>query len=186
MKIFKNKMVVGLLVLLIIIGSAAALIKFQDNKLYRQLESVNYDEVLSSDVATVYYYYQDTCHFCESIKGEMQKFSDAVNTNDNIEFKLVDMKDPYNKAAWYDWDAHNKKYGEGSSPEENPDYKSDPSEMKTIDDIKITGTPTMIYVKDNQVIDYKVGSEVFDLLDNVINEYNLDVTLDSSVYGQGV
>ncbi len=186
MKIFKNPAIIGLIVLLVILGGAAKYISYQQNALYRSQEQANYDEVLSSDTPTVYYYYQDTCHFCESIKGEVTKFTDVVNKRDDIDFVLVDMKTAKNQQAWYDWDSHNKKYGEGSKPEENPDYISDPAEMKKIDDIKITGTPTMIYVKDKQVQEYVVGPDVFDLLDVVINEFDLGLDLDETVYGQGV
>ncbi len=186
MKIFKNPAMIGLIVLLVILAGAAKFISYQQNALYRTQEAVDYDEVLSSETNTVYYYYQDTCHFCESIKGEVTKFVDVVNKREDIDFVLVDMKTAKNQPAWYDWDSHNKKYGEGTSPDENPNYISNPKEMKQIDDIKITGTPTMIYVKNKQVEEYAVGQEVFDLLNVVINEYDLGLELDETVYGQGV
>ncbi len=184
--IFKSKPFIGLVVLLVILGGAYGILNSQSNSFYRTQATANYDEVLDSDVPTIYYYYQDTCHFCESIKGEVQKFADVVNERDDVNFVLVDMKTAYNQPGWYDWDAHNAKYGEGTSPSENPDYISDPKEMKKINDVKITGTPTMIYVKDHEVQDYQIGSAVFDILNNVIDEFDLGIDLDETVYGQGV
>lgn len=162
------------------------LITVSGNQFYANQTSVDYDQVLSSDTPTVYYYYQDTCHYCDSIKGELEKFTDVVNQRDELNFALVDMQTNKNAAAWYDWDAHNEIYGEGSAASDNPNYITSPTDMHNIDDIKISGTPTMIYVKDNQVVDYQIGADVFTLLDAIIEEFNLDISLDASVYGQGV
>lgn len=179
-----NKLVIGLGFLL---GVSVLLLGYvSDNTvdIYKTVEKVKYDEVLNAEKPTIYYYYQDTCHFCNSIKGELTKFNDKVINNDEINFKLVDMKSPSNSNAWYDWDAHNKKYGKDTPASKNPNYISDPSKMKAVDDIKITGTPTMIYVKNQKVVDYQVGKDVFKILNQAIKDANLDLKLDESVYGK--
>lgn len=183
MKFLKNPLIL-ILIFLIISISAIGVIKSQARDVYSELEKVNYDQVLEEEKPTIYYYFQTTCHFCESIKGELTKFIDAIPDDNPVEVKLVDMRATKNTTAWYDWDAHRKKYGANSDASANPNYISDPKQMKKIDDIKITGTPTMIYVKDGQVIDYQVGPDVFKILNNVVEEFDLNVNLDSSVYGK--
>ncbi len=184
MKFFKNPIIIFLLFILIISIGVLGYFSVSTPNLYQEVENTSYKSVLDSDTPTVYYYYQTTCHYCESIKNEMTKFNNAVSENNAIDFKLVDMKDANNQDAWYDWDTHNKKFGQNTPPTANPNYISDPNKMKKIDDIKITGTPTMIYVKNHQVVDYQVGKDVFKLLNQVISEYKLNITLDDSTYGK--
>lgn len=152
--------------------------------LYKDQEHVNYDQVFDSNTPTIYYYYQDTCHFCNSIKNQITDFAQIVNAREDINLKLIDMKKDKNKIAWYDWDSHNKKYGENNNPKLNPNYKYNPKDLKKINDIKITGTPTMIYVENKKVVQYEVGKDVFKVLENVKNKYNINYKFDSSKYGE--
>ncbi len=180
-----KKISIFLILIIVVVIGILITIKINNYDIYKEQEHVQYNEVLTNtNEPTIYYYYQDTCHFCKSIKSQVTDISKIINNTQGINIKLVDMKDPKNNKSWYDWDEHNKKYGQGTSPETNPDYISNPKDMKTYEDIKITGTPTMIYVKNNQVIDYKVGSDVFDILESVNKEFNLGYTFDRSKYGK--
>lgn len=184
MKFLKNPIIIILIISLFIGIISIGVINSKSQNIYKELSYASYDEVLDSKDPTVYYYFQTTCHYCESIKGELTKFVNKIPDESSLELKLIDMKDAKNSAAWYDWDSHNKKYGNNTPASNNPNYIDNPELMKNINDIKITGTPTMIYVKDNKVIDYQVGKDVFKLLNKVIDENNIDVTLDDSVYGK--
>ncbi len=185
MKVFKNPLIAIIIILLFVSVSVLGYFSVSGTDLYKELDYVKYDEVLTkTEDPTIYYYFQDTCHFCQSIKGEMTKLNEAIPEDSKFSIKLVDMKDPQNTAAWYDWAAHEKEYGKNTPATDNPNYISNPSEMKKVEDIKVTGTPTMIYVKDNKVIDYQVGQKVFDLLDNAISDNGINVKLDPSVYGK--
>ncbi len=178
---------ISIFLILIITTIIISLVVIKVNKfdIYKEQEHVLYNEVLTdTSEPTIYYYYQDTCHFCTSIKSQITDISKIINETEGINIKFVDMKDNKNVNAWYDWETHNKTYGEKTPPETNPNYISDPSKMKTYRDIKVTGTPTMIYVVDNKVVDYKVGSNVFDILESVNDEFNLGYTFDRSKYGK--
>ncbi len=176
------------ILLVVIVSLSATLFVFEKiaekNDYYNITDNIKYDTVLDLEGTNIVYYYQSTCHYCNSIKDQMKEFTDLVNDVDGVDVKLVDMLDDYNKAAWYDWEYHNNTYGEGTPPSDNPDYISDPSQMHEIDDIKVTGTPTMILVEDGEVIDYQVGVDVFDILEGVADEFNIDYTFDRSKYGK--
>ncbi len=70
-----------------------------------------------------------------------------------------------NKELWYQ--------GDDYTTDEN--YKSEPKDIKNIDDLQIIGTPSMIRIKDGKVTDYVIGnSDIYATLNNVANEYNID------------
>lgn len=182
----KNKVLI-LIVLLVGFLISVTLIAVNLNanvtNIYEEQEHVKYDEVLNSSTPTIYYYYQKDCHFCNSIKDQITAFVSVVNETEGIDFKMVDLKDNYNQPAWYDWSTHNQKYTPNDA-KSNPNYIYEAQKMKKIDDIKITGTPTMIYVKDKEVQDYEVGGDVFDILEKVNDEFSIGATFDRSRYGQ--
>ncbi len=61
----------------------------------------------------------------------------------------------------------------------------DPQELNYVGDIRVTGTPTMLYVdQDGEVIDYKVGAEVFDIMNTVNTDFNQQLKFDPSRYGK--
>ncbi len=180
-----KKISIFLILSIVLIVVSLVIIKLNKFDVYKEQENILYSDVLTDGTEpTIYYYYQDTCHFCQSIKSQITDITKIINKTEGINIKFVNMKDNKNSKAWYDWETHNKTYGEGTPPEANPNYISDPSKMKTYEDIKVTGTPTMIYVVDNKVVDYKVGSDVFDILENVNDEFNLGYTFDRSKYGK--
>ncbi len=62
--VFK-KIVTGLLILIAVIGVSLAVLKSNSYDVYEEASHVKTDEVLApTGNKTVYYYYQDTCHFC--------------------------------------------------------------------------------------------------------------------------
>lgn len=153
-------------------------------KLYDEQESVTYDEILDSETPTIYYYYQDSCHFCNSIKDQMTEYAQKINATDNLDFKLIDLEASKNANAWYDWATHNKIYGEDTPATDNPDYIYKPEDMHSVEDVKITGTPGLVYVEDGDIKEYAVGLDIFDVLDKIDKEYNIDMTFDRSKYGK--
>ncbi len=180
----KSPLVLTLLALLLLGAGTLGFYSLSAENIYKELEHVTYTEVLDDEKPTVYYYYQSTCHYCESIKGEMTRLKNAIPEDSEFSIKLIDMKDGTNSNARYDWNAHDKEFGANTPASDNPDYISDPAKMTSINDIKVTGTPTMIYVKDNKVIDYQVGKSIFELLDTAILDQNINIELDKSVYGK--
>lgn len=183
MKKLISIILIVLVILTIILAATSRAAEKTD--LYNTSPSVKYDEVLDLEGRNIVYYYQATCTYCNSIKDQVTDFAqllegEGVETN----LVLVDMVDSYNKPAWYDWESHNAKYGEDTSPSLNPDYISDPDLMNSIEDIKITGTPTMILVDDGNVEEYKVGADVFDILEQVNEEEGLNYQFDRSKYGK--
>lgn len=161
-------MITILLTLVIILGAAIGVYNLTNFNLYQDSEKVAYTEVLDDKTTpTIYYYYQETCEFCNSIKDQMTEMARAINANSEINIKLVDMLDLENKDGWGD---------------ENYDYTT--ADLTDPSQIKITGTPSMIYVVDGKVEKYTSGGNVFDILELVNDQYSLGVTLDRSRYGK--
>ncbi len=170
-----KKVIIGLIVLLVVLCGSMFAIKFVSNKnsLYNRATVATVDDVFTKEGKNIYYFYQTTCHYCNNIKGEVTKFYDALEDKKvGIEFNIVDMQDDANTPEWYDGDDYTT----------DTDYKSDPSDIKSLKDLDIVGTPTMVYVEDKEVKAYEVGPKVFDLMDKLIKENDLKITLDSSTY----
>lgn len=170
-----KKVIISLVVLLVVLSGSMFAIKVvsDKNSLYNRATVATVDDIFTKDGNNIYYFYQTTCHYCNNIKGEVTKFYDALeDKNAGIEFNIVDMQDDSNTPEWYDGDDYTT----------DPDYKSDPNNIKSLKDLDIVGTPTMIYVEDKKVKEYEVGPNVFDLMDTLIKDNNLGITLDPSTY----
>ncbi len=139
--------------------------------LYKEAEHVTYDQVLAEDnTTTIYYYYKDSCHFCASIKNQVTNVYNATTNRNDINLKLVDMALAKNNGAWA-----------------NDEYDIENIEgVEKGEDIKIKGTPAMIIVENGQLTDYKVGPDVFDIMEDVNDEFNLELSFDRSAYGKEV
>lgn len=179
-----KKIIIIILSLLCLMFIFLITININKFNLYKDQDHVIYDDIFEEENPTIYYYYQSTCHFCNSIKDQISDFAELINEKEGIEIKLVDMVDYKNQEAWYDWDNHDKKYGKGTSPKLNPNYIYEEEKMKEIGDIKITGTPTMIYVKNKKVQLYKTGADVFDILETVNKEFDLGYSFNRDKYGK--
>lgn len=157
---------VGILVASVIITNSADN-GYNSSNLNKTVPKVKAVDVLDSKTPTVYYFYQETCHYCNSVKGEVSKFANVTLNTENIDFKMVDMADDINRDSW---------------KEENEDFNY--KTVKSGADIKVAGTPAMAYVVDGKIKDYQEGIAIFDLMKKVIDEYNLGISLNSSVYGK--
>ncbi len=163
-----KKVVTILLVVLVVMTSGLVIVTKSKFNLYTDVPEVNYTDVLDDvNTSTIYYYYQDTCHFCNSIKDQVSELYLATTENVDINLKLVDVKSAKNAGAWAD---------DGVDPRS--------LDMSKAENIQITGTPSMIYVEDGQVVEYEVGSDVFKLMENVNEQYQLGLTFDPSKYGE--
>lgn len=172
-----KKLVTILLILLVILTLGVSLLSRGKINIYTDVEHINYDSVLTEDTSTptIYYYYKDNCGFCNSIKDQVTEMYEAMEEKGGVQLKMVDMNSTSNADAWY----------QGDTPaDQNPDFISDPEEMKTYKDILVQGTPTMILVENGKVLQYKVGQDVFDILETVNDQYDLGVDLDRSAYGE--
>lgn len=167
-----KKIIAVLIILIAILGIVIALLKTNTYDIYQDAEHVAASEVLKpTGNKTVYYYYQDTCHFCNSIKDQVTSLEQATQKQKGIDFKLVDMKANENQEIWID--------------QTDPKYIVDPQELNSVGDIRVAGTPTMLYVdQDGKVIDYKVGAEVFDIMNAANTDFNLQLKFDPSRYGK--
>lgn len=127
--------------------------------IYEDAPSVSYESILDNkDDHVFYYFYQEDCAHCIDLKPTMNEFYSDIEGSD-IEFETIDMADSSNLDGWYDWDKLHEKYGEDATPSDDPNYTSNPSDMKDISDIKITGTPTMIEVDNGSVESYLIGED---------------------------
>ncbi len=163
-----KKTIIILVSVLVLLVGTLTVININTFNLYIDSEHVKYDEVLDDKTTpTLYYYYQDTCHFCNSIKDQVTDLYLAAEDTDQFNVKLVDVKSSTNVDAWAD---------------ENYDLET--ADFSNPANIQISGTPAMIYVEDGQVVEYKTGSDIFDIMELVNDKYNLNVEFDRSKYGQ--
>lgn len=179
-----NKLLAVLGAVLIILLGVALVVSINNFELYTDATHANYDEVFDESVPTVYYYYQPDCGYCNSIKDQLTSLYEATESNENVQMRLINLADTTNADGWYDFDALYEEYGDSAVPTDDPNYITDPALMKTIDDIKITGTPAMIYVADGEVVGYAIGKDVFTIMESVNTEFELGLTFDSSKYGE--
>ena len=155
-----KKIVIGLVVFLILIVGSGMVVGSTNFNLYSDQEHVSSTEIFDGDKPTVYYYYSPSCHFCTNVKGEVTKFAKAVDAKEGIDLKLIDT-------------TANPKLVTDPAPFVDPE-----NQIKTPEDLTISGTPTMIYVKDNKVVEYEVGVDIFKVMDVVNEEFDLNLTLD--------
>lgn len=164
-----KNVVIMLVVIVVVLSTGLYIVSSSQYNIYTDAEHVTYDQVLDEkEVPTVYYYYQDTCHFCNSIKDQVTDLYLAMENNDKINMKLVDLKSSKNKDGW----------------STDPTYDPETVDMTDVNNIKATGTPTMIYVKNGEVVEYEIGPDVFTLMENVNQEFDLGLTFDPSRYGK--
>lgn len=162
-----KKVIIPLLTLMALLVLTFYALNKDNFDLYTEANHVLYNQVLDDKEATVYYYYQDTCGYCNSIKDQVTNMYLAAENTEGINVKLVDLKSTKNANGWA-----------------TGDYNPDTADFTNPEDIKVSGTPAMIYVVDGEVVSYKVGSDVFDILEQVNTEHGLEVELDRSKYGE--
>ncbi len=172
-----------LLIILIAIGLVNKNKENEENQKieesFQKIEEVKYDDILSNDGNQIYYYYQPNCGYCNELKPTIVDFYSKLDDSTNVSFNRIDMSKKENEAGWYDWDEHHEKYGSTSdNPKDNPNYKFEAEDLKTVNDVKITGTPSIVYVKDKKIQEFKIGNDdIKALLDNIAKENKIDFNL---------
>ncbi len=169
-----NKIIIILAAVLItlIAGISIANIQIEKTDFYNNAEHIAAADVFKQDGRGIYYFYQDDCSHCKAMKPSMSNFYNAIVDTD-VNFYLVDMADKENSAYWYQ--------GEDYTTDEN--FKQNPEDIKSVEDMQIVGTPTMVTIDNGKVTNYGIGgTAIFDILDQYINEFNLNVELDRSSY----
>ncbi len=172
-----------ILILLLLLITVVLINKSKEEKYHSQIEEkfskieeVKYDQILSKEGDQLYYYYQPNCGYCNKLKPSIVEFNDKLNDSINLSLNKIDMSLEENSNAWYDWDKHHEQYGESSdNPQDNPNYKFTPDKLLTVDDVKITGTPTILYVKDKKIEAFKIGNDdILALLSDISKENGID------------
>ncbi len=167
------KKLIGFLVVLLVIISVAifAVSKKADaESLYNIATKVNQDEIFELDGNNIFYFYQEDCVHCNNMKPSMTNFYNALEGTD-VNFYVVDMAqtDGANQSLWY----------QGTDYTTDENYKANPEDIKSLDDLQIVGTPTMLTIEDGTVTNYGVGgSEIFAIMDKYIEKYDLTVEID--------
>lgn len=179
-----KRLLIILTAIIVVLTVGVVYMNFSTFELYADAEHASYDQVFDESLPTVYYYYQDNCGYCNSIKTQVTDFYEAAEANGKVQVKLINMTYSENADAWYDFDSLEETYGSDATPADDPYYIRDPKLMVDVDDIKITGTPGMIYVVDGEVVGYGMGIDSFEIMESVNTEFDLGVELDSSVYGE--
>ncbi len=134
--------------------------------LYKVANKSTMNEIFNNQGDNIYYFYQEDCGHCKEAKPIITDFyNKSIEKEADVKFNLIDMVEEDNKELWYQ--------GDDYTTDEN--YKSEPKDIKNIDDLQIIGTPSMIRIKDGKVTDYVIGnSDIYATLNNVANEYNID------------
>lgn len=164
-----KKVIVILLSIAVVLTAGLTYVTKSKFNLYTDTPHVKYNQVLEDKkTPTLYYYYQDTCHYCNSIKDQVTDLYLATENNDKINVKLVDLKSSANANGW--------------APDKS--YDPEKADMTNPENIKIQGTPSMIYVENGEVVEYQSGKAVFNVMETVNKKYDLGLTFDPSRYGK--
>ena len=95
-----KKVIIGLVGLLVV-GGVASLLWPSINST-NDLTFINYQDVFSLEHDEYFvYFYNEDCRFCIELEPYIMKAHRA-----GVPIYVVDMVDPANANAWFDWDAH--------------------------------------------------------------------------------
>lgn len=171
-----NKIIIGLVALLAILVGGTFVVQAGIDKtdLYTTAEHVNTKDVFDKKGKNIFYFYQEQCSHCQDMKPTMQKFYKALtDAKTDVNFYLVDMAQSENSEQWYS--------GEDYTKDDN--FKDNPADIKSIKDLQIVGTPTMVTIENGKVTNYGIGgTKIFDILEKYIKSLKLDVKLDRSQF----
>lgn len=99
-----KKLIAGLVVILAV-GAVASLL-WPSVRSSRDLPAISYQDSFLQDRAEYFvYFYMEQCHFCQELEPYILKFH-----NEGVPIYVVDMADPANANAWYDWDTHHEQH----------------------------------------------------------------------------
>lgn len=149
-----NKLLIGLgIILVIVAGLFFAIDKKEDQTdLYTDVTKVN--EINQGTTGDYFVYFsRETCSHCEDIRSDVEKFYDVLATNNpEVGFYLVDMEETANQ----------KYFTSAEAPVAGVDYYIDPATIPSgydMNEFKIAGTPTLLYVSDGVITDIAIGAE---------------------------
>ena len=177
-----KKILIALVVVAALLISLIFIFSSSTPDLYKDAKESAVNETFEKGDA-VFYFYQESCSYCQTVKGEMTKLANDLEGTDTS-FYLVDMAKESNGSAWYDSAKYNAIFGEGHDPKTNPDHNYKAEQIITSDDIDLVGTPAVMYVKDGKTVGYGVGPDLFDVLNMSVKDVGKDITYDASVYGK--
>ncbi len=170
----KMKLTIAILIGILVVASGSLFfmtknIEKNENRLYDESTVATADDIFKKDGKNIYYFYQEQCSHCNDAKPELLKFKDANDkAKTDVEFNIVDMADAKNQDLWY----------QGTDYTTDKNYKSEAADIKSLDDLQIIGTPSMIYVEDGKVKDYQVGNDaIYQMVNEISKDLGLDVTI---------
>lgn len=147
-----NKLLIGLGIILVIIASMFFIIDRKDKStnLYEDVPTVT--EVNQGTTGDYFIYFSRvTCSYCEEVRPDIEDFYDELALNaPEVGFYLVDMDEAENE----------KFFTESTEPVAGVDYYIDPATIPSgydINEFKIAGTPTLLYVSDGVITEIAIG-----------------------------
>lgn len=119
---------------------------------YSNMDTIRYEEILDQkDPKAIVYLYGNSCIHCKNIKSQLDTFVEE-ESEEGMKFYKIDM-DNYNANEQTAFASGN------IGAEEVADDPSSLEQIKTYQDIKYQGTPTMFYLEDGVVKDIGVGED---------------------------
>ncbi len=122
--------------------------KATTKNLYEVGKHIRKGEPLDTDGEAIYYFYQDSCKYCIELKPKVTEFyNKELETDDKMYF--VDVANLSNSDFWAQDDFNQAEIKAKIANGQNVDP----------DEIKITGTPSMVVFEDGQATEYLVGND---------------------------
>ncbi len=172
-----KKMIIGLSLILIVAIGAIVFVTQKENQVKNNQDTYLYDEspnatgedIFTKDGKNIYYFYQESCTHCNDAKPNLIEFKTKLEQSDSdVVFNVVDMADVENKDLWYQGDDYTT----------DPNYKDNPQDIKSLTDLQIVGTPTMIYVENGVVKNYMLGNpDIYSFLNELGATIGIDINL---------
>lgn len=140
----KKMLIILLAILAILIGTLMVVGKDSSATFYADAPHLAYNQLTDdADGQNLYYFYQDDCHFCNEIKPQMADF--FYSKPADIDFYLIDIAPGKgNDDVWFD-----KSTG---------DFTAASGKLDDYNDIKVTGTPTLVETTDGEITQFLVGA----------------------------
>lgn len=151
-----KKIVIALVsILVILIGMLFVIKATAPVDFYKSTEHINYKDISKTDGTNLYYVYQEACAHCKNIKDDVADFYEKKD--ENINLFLVDAAKTENADVWFAGD--------------ESEFKKPSGDFSSYNDIKITGTPTLVEIKDGKITQFFVGEdEIPEYLNKLLNK----------------
>lgn len=139
-----KKIVIGLVAIIAILGGALLFLGRNSSlTLYKDAPTVSFKDIGNDVEGTNYYYfYKEDCDWCIKIKPDIAEF--YYNKDEDVDFYLIDAANVAENAdVWYQGDSKT--------------FVRPIGQFQNYTDLQITGTPTLIEIKDGEVTQFLVG-----------------------------